>query len=136
MPQFHTKQGLTVYSFVCGYVQQIRETCDGVDYTVEFYLDGGVWAVRVFIDGERREWVCEENLVDARKHWDKFVQQYLPWLVQWHKELPKAGRAVHDVDTSDTLGHWVCLGWRDASKWEAVATAWRYRNTYNVEDLL
>ena len=68
MPQFHNKQGLTAYSFVCGYMQQIRETCDGVDYTVEFYLDGGVWAVRVFIDGERREWVCEENLVDARKH--------------------------------------------------------------------
>ena len=136
MPQFYNKQGSTKYSFLCGYVQQIRETCDGVDYTVEFYLDGGVWAVRVFIDGERREWVCEENLADARKHWDKFVQQYLPWLVQWHKELPKAGRAVYNVDTSDNLGHWVCCGWRDASKWEAVATAWWYHNGCNVEDLL
>ena len=136
MPKFHNKQGLTPYSFACGYMQVIHETCDGVDYTVELYLDGAVYATRVFIDGERREWVCEENLSDARKHWDKFVVQYLPWLVRWHKELPKAGRVVCDVDTSDKLGHWVCCGWRDASKWEAVATAWRYRNKYNVEDLL
>ena len=78
MSKFHNKQGLTAYSFACGCTQVIRETCDGVDYTVELYLDGGVYATRVFIDGERREWVCDDNLSDARKHWDKFVAQYLP----------------------------------------------------------
>ena len=124
MTKFHNKQGLTEYSFLCGYMQQVCGTYKGAEYTVELYLDASVYAVRVFIDSERREWVCETNLPDARLLFAKFVRQYLPWLVLWAGTIPKAGKVHYKLDESDRLGHWICLGLRGASKWEAVNAAW------------
>ena len=124
-PTFHNKQGLTAYSFACGYVQDIKVK----DTHIELYLDGGVYATRVFRSKlgegfERLEWVCEESLSDARQHFEDFVRAYLPELVTFNQSLATPAW-VGEGDP--TRGKWRCGEFCEPSKWEAVAKAYNSR---------
>ena len=118
-PTFHNKQGLTAYSFACGYVQDIKVG----DIHIELYLDGGVYATRVFKGElgkgfERLEWVCEESLSDARQHFENFVRNYLPELVIFNQSLATPAW-VGEGDPK--RGKWRCGKFCEPSKWEAGA---------------
>lgn len=65
-PKFHTKTGqLTVYSFLCGYIEQTD--IEGKRTTL--WLDCGVWHVRAhnFIEHKRIAWETFNTLREARK---------------------------------------------------------------------
>ena len=121
--KFYNQQGLTAYSFACGYVQDIRVD----DIHIELYLDGGVYATRVFRGSERLLWICEESLSDARYHFNIAVRDYLPVLKAHNKELVRDGQQAVFLNKPERNGMWVCNGYYAPSKWEAVAKAYNVR---------
>ena len=121
--KFYNKQGLTTYSFVCGYVQDIRVA----DIHVELYLDGGVFATRVFRSSERLLWICEESLSDARYHFNTAIRNYLPELKSHNKDLMRDGNHAVLLNKPERNGMWVCNGYYAPSKWEAVAKSYNAR---------
>lgn len=72
-PKFYNKNGdLSVYAFACGYIQ--FASVDGKESSKwengkELYLDGAVWAVKHYKDGQRVEWSTFDRLGEARKHY-------------------------------------------------------------------
>ena len=121
--KFYNQQGLTAYSFACGYVQDIRVD----DIHIELYLDGGVYATRVFRGSERLLWVCEESLSDARYHFNIAIRNYLPALKPYNKELMLEGQHAVLLNKPERNGMWVCNGYYAPSKWEAVAKSYNAR---------
>ena len=121
--KFYNKQGLTTYSFACGYVQDIRVG----DIHVELYLDGGVFATRVFRSSERLLWICEESLSDARYHFNTAIMNYLPELKSHNKDLMRDGNHAVLLNKPDRNGMWFCNGYYAPSKWESVARSYNAR---------
>jgi hypothetical protein len=72
-PKFYNKNGdLSAYGFACGYVQFASKTgkeIDKWDNGKEIYLDGAVWAVKHYKDGQRIAWLTFDRLGEARKHY-------------------------------------------------------------------
>ena len=73
--KFRTKKGdLTVYSFVCGYVQWASLTGKEIDHWENgkrMYYEGSVYQVQHFKDGQRIEWESFDRIGDARKFYNR-----------------------------------------------------------------
>ena len=121
--KLYNQYGLTTYSFGCGSVQGVRVG----DIHIDFYLDGDMYAVRVFRGSERLLWICEESLSDARYHFNIAIRNYLPELKAYNKELMRDGYHAVLLSKPERNGMWVCNGYYAPSKWEAVARAYNAR---------
>lgn len=76
-PKFRNKNGdLSAYSFACGYVQWA--SLDGTELGhwqngKKMYLDGCVYHVKVFKDGQRISWESFDTLGEARKYYRSII---------------------------------------------------------------
>lgn len=75
--KFRNGQGLTAYSFLCGYIQRVESKVSGEEIRIDLWLEHGCWHVRAhnYDSVGRIEWVSEENLTDARTQWKRLVKQ-------------------------------------------------------------
>lgn len=76
MPKFRHITGLTAYAFACGYIQRFDMLDEEGLLRIDLWHEGACYHARVTLEGERREWVSEGNLGDARAQWHKFVRYY------------------------------------------------------------
>lgn len=79
MPKFYQENGLTVYSLSCGYIQRAEATVAGKEIRVDLWHEGACFHARAhdFTRDGRLEWISEESITDARRHWSRMVRQYL-----------------------------------------------------------
>lgn len=81
MPQFHQLNGLTAYSFACGYIQRAQLKRPLPHKVVDLYRDSACWQVKAYDygldnDGQGRlSWDSFDSLTAARIRWDEKVRE-------------------------------------------------------------
>jgi len=107
--KFRNKAGLSEYSFNCGHNQVVqgKNIADGKNYSVELYMDGNTFHVKAHDDTvmERKEWVVENTLSDARSQWLKWAESLLgPTLHE--AKADKRFEVAYDLQDADDMKPW------------------------------
>ena len=74
--KFRHLSGLTAYAFACGYIQRFETYDNDGLLTIDLWHEGACYHVRMTLNSERREWVCEGNLSDARAQWHRMIREH------------------------------------------------------------
>lgn len=135
MPQFRQTNGLTCYSFACGYIQRAELKHPLPHKVVDLYRDGACWHVKAYDygldnDGQGRlSWDSFDSLTAARIRWDEKVREVFKAELS---QLPRDARyTINREFHGEAEQSWVtrfCNEWVDKAETRVQARLKAYQH--------